>query len=147
MTIYNDVERDNTIALGKKTLFVEGLYDWAIINDHFTSDFMHIHFGSNNSFNETNIDQWETIILSALKTKRWVTLEFDAKYLKTVLECGFTEYHNFIPKITVNLPYIGLLNYNAVLKIDDEKTESNPGTWTHHLTDLINQTKFTPGKM
>lgn len=147
MTILTDIERDRTIAHGKRTFFVEGIYSWQVLENWITSDVEHIHFGTNGSFDDTNIDQWEVMITPALKLNRWVTLEFDAKYIETVIECGFTEYHNFIPKIKVLLPYIGLLNYHTVIKFDDNMKKTNPGTWTHHLHELLTQTKFNPGKM
>jgi hypothetical protein len=146
MNTYIDTEHDKTIAFGEKTLYVEGLCDWDELNNSITPEVKHIHFGSNDSFDGHNLEKWESLIHLALKTKLWVTLEFDATYSETVIECGFNEKHNFIPKIKINLPYIVLLNYHTVIKIDDKKQKSNPGTWTTYLSDLMDHDAFTPGK-
>ena len=74
----------------------------------------------------------------------WITLDFDVSLTESVLECGFTEYDNFIPMISVKLPYIGQLGYNATLKIDDKDFKaSNPGVWCHSVHDLQTRKTFT----
>jgi len=54
------------------------------------------------------------------------------------------EFHNFIPMISVKLPYIKQFGYNAVIKIDDKDfAATNPGVWCHSLHDLQTREAFT----
>jgi hypothetical protein len=47
--------------------------------------------------------------------------------------------------LSVKLPYIKQLGYNATLKIDDKDFEfSNPGVWCHSLHALQKRAVFTP---
>ena len=46
--------------------------------------------------------------------------------------------------ISVKMPYVNQLNYNACIKIDDIGfNETNPGVWTHPVQDLQNRKVFT----
>ena len=55
-----------------------------------------------------------------------------------------TEYDTFIPMISVKLPYMNQLGYNATLKLDDKGfKETNPGVWTHRIHDLMDRKVFT----
>ena len=46
--------------------------------------------------------------------------------------------------ISVKLPYIQQLGYNAIIKLDDKDFKaSNPGVWCHSLHDLMDREKFT----
>jgi hypothetical protein len=46
--------------------------------------------------------------------------------------------------ISVKLPYIQQLGYNAIIKLDDKDFKaSNPGVWCHSVHDLQNRTVFT----
>ena len=61
-----------------------------------------------------------------------------------ILESGYNEHNKFISMISVKMPYINQLNYNACVKIDDNDFEaSNPGVWVHHVSDLQPRNKFT----
>ena len=54
------------------------------------------------------------------------------------------ENRKFIPQISVKLPYLQQLGYNATLKIDDKDfAATNPGVWCHRLHDLLSTDKFT----
>jgi hypothetical protein len=54
------------------------------------------------------------------------------------------EFAKFVPMISVKLPYINQLNYNATLKLDDKTWgATNPGVWTHHLQTLLGKDKYT----
>ena len=64
--------------------------------------------------------------------------------LKALLESGLTEHRRFIPMISVKLPYIQQLGYNATIKLDDKDFEAtNPGVWCHNLQSLTNRNVFT----
>jgi hypothetical protein len=46
--------------------------------------------------------------------------------------------------ISVKIPYIKQLNYNATLKIDDITWgKTNSGVWTHQLNELMTKNKYT----
>jgi len=143
----NEVEL--TPAIGCKTLFVVGIQP---IEDIIAAASKHrceqIYFGANHSFAPTTNDeypQWEKMIHYFLRhTDYWVALDFDVKYAEQVLECGFAESHKFIPMISVKLPYINQLGYNAVLKLDDKDfCATNPGVWCHSLHELQSNSAIT----
>ena len=147
---FTGTEVEHTPALGLQTLFVVGIKSpdeverW--YNEH---NCEHIYFGANMSFNVTDntVEQWqpwETMILPLLKKGYLVTLDVDASQLEGLLETGFTEYNRFIPMISVKLPYIQQLGYNACLKLDDKDfNASNPGVWVHSVHDLMDRQRFT----
>ena len=142
-------EVEHTPALGKKTLFVVGVQT----ADDIAANIQgceHIYFGANQSF--PNIDtndyvrwtQWENMILHFLQKGYLCTLDIDVKCVEGLLESSLTEDHNFIPMISVKLPYIKLLGYNATLKLDDKDfAATNPGVWCHSIHDLQNRDHFT----
>ena len=142
-------EVEHTPALGKKTMFVVGVQSV----DEIAANIQgceHIYFGANQSF--PNIDtndhvkwtQWENMILPFLQINYLCTLDIDVNCVEGLLESSLTEDHNFIPMISVKLPYIKLLGYNAVLKLDDKDfAATNPGVWCHSIHDLQNRDHFT----
>jgi hypothetical protein len=142
-------EVEHTPAFGKKTLFVVGVQT----ADDIAANIQgceHIYFGANQSF--PNIDtndyvrwsQWENMILYFLQKGYLCTLDIDVKCVEGLLESSLTEDHNFIPMISVKLPYIKLLGYNATLKIDDKDfAATNPGVWCHSIHELQNRDHFT----
>jgi hypothetical protein len=74
----------------------------------------------------------------------WCTLDLDVSEIESLLETGLTEHHKFIPMISVKLPYLQQLGYNATIKLDDRDfAATNPGVWCHQLHDLLNRNKFT----
>ena len=61
-----------------------------------------------------------------------------------MLECTFIGHRRFIPQISVKLPYLTQLGYNATIKLDDlDFDHSNPGVWCHRLRDLTTTESFT----
>jgi len=142
-------EVEHTPALGKKTLFVVGVQS---VNDIAANiqDCEHIYFGANQSFpNIKTTDfikwsQWENMILYFLQKGYLCTLDLDVNCVEGLLESSLTEDHNFIPMISVKLPYIKLLGYNATLKLDDKDfAATNPGVWCHSIHELQNRDHFT----
>jgi hypothetical protein len=84
------------------------------------------------------------MIKACLDKDFWCTLDFDVRETEGLLESGLTEYRRFIPQISVKLPYLNQLGYNATLKIDDKDfAATNPGVWCHNLQDLLGRDKFT----
>ncbi len=136
-------EVEHTPAYGLKTLFVVGVHSVediaAKLHGH-----QHIYFGANQSFPNLAYNdaegwkQWENMIDYFLKRDYLCTLDIDVKCVEGLLESGLTEQHNFIPMISVKLPYIQQLGYNATIKLDDKDFKAtNPGVWCHSLYSLM----------
>ena len=150
VTMFVGTEVEHTPQYSKRTLFVVGLQDVEDImnaaNDHGCK---HIYLGANMSFDITDNTEsqwapWEAMAFPLLKEGYWVTLDVDATQIEGLLESGLTEYNRFIPMISVKLPYIEQLGYNACLKIDDKDFDaSNPGVWVHKVHDLKTRETFT----
>ena len=147
---FTGFEVEHTICYGMKTLFVVGTPPVAeILEKAEANDCPHIYFGTSQSFNPKSISHeeykpWDDVIVECLKNDYWVSLDFGVEHIEGVIESGYSEYNRFVPMISVKLPYIGLLNYNATLKLDDITWgKTNPGVWTHHLQSLMGKDKFT----
>jgi hypothetical protein len=149
VSFFVGTEVEHTPAFGKRTLFVVGEQDPQIVlQEAKNNDCEHIYFGANQSFvpdsSVSYYDQWENMIRPLLKDGRLCTLDFNVSAAEDVLEYGFCEHNNFIPMISVKLPYIQQLGYNAIIKLDDKDFKaSNPGVWCHSVHDLQNRTVFT----
>ena len=142
-------EVEHTPALGKKTLFVVGVQTTDDIAAHIQGC-EHIYFGANQSFPNLAINDadawwaWEDMITTFLKKDYLCTLDIDVRCVEGLLESGLCDRHNFIPMISVKLPYIKLLGYNATLKLDDKDfAATNPGVWCHSIHELQNRDHFT----
>lgn len=150
-TFWVGTEIEKTPAHGKKTLFVVGIQDPVMLlhmAQRYNCD--HIYFGANQTFPRLNVNDadgwrpWEHMIKTCLDAGMWCTLDFDVSCVEGVVEGGFDEYHRFIASISVKIPYIRLLNYNATVKIDDKQFEGpNSGIWCHRVHDLQDTTVFT----
>ena len=153
ITFFVGHEIERTPAYGMKTLFVVGVHDpYVIMELGRNNDCKHIYFGANQSFQTKGINDtetwrpWEEMILVCLDAEDgfWCTLDFDVRDAEGLLESGLTEKRRFIPQISVKLPYINQLGYNATLKIDDKDfAATNPGVWCHNLQDLLRRDRFT----
>jgi hypothetical protein len=142
-------EVEKTPAYGLKTLFVVGLQDQStvlnLIKEH---EVEHVFLGANQSFFPDNVDdlsEWEIFLGSVLKSGVMVTLDFDIVFIAEVYGFNFINHFNFIPLISIKIPYVDKLNYNACIKIDDVGFEStNFGVWVHHVQDLMDSKTYTP---
>jgi hypothetical protein len=145
--IFIGTEVEHTPAYGLKTLFVVGIQSTEIIEAAYIAHKCeHIYFGANQSFPKdiTNWTQWENMIFYFLTRGRWCTLDIDVSQVEDLLESGLTEKNQFIPMISVKIPYINQLGYNATLKIDDKDFKAtNPGVWCHSVHKLQNRQAFT----
>ena len=142
---------------GHRTLFVVGLQtneaiDWTRgnIDSKARSPITHIYFGANHSFPNPAISDaetwsaWERMIQHWLDRGYWCTLDLDSSAVEGLCEGGLCEQAQFIPMISVKLPYIKLLGYNATIKLDDRDFKAtNPGVWCHSLHDLLDRKTFT----
>ena len=144
--IGNEVE--NTPAYGLKTLFVVGVQHiddiLAIVN---ANNIEHIFFGANHSFNPNEYDDWEaweTLITHFLKLGYLCSLDIPMSAVPEFNEGELNSYDNFIPQIRVPIPYLKQWNYNTTIKIDDSGFQkTNPGVWSHQLSDLTTRDRFT----
>jgi len=148
INFFHGTEVEHTPAYGKKTLFVVGVQSVDDIAANLNGC-EHIYFGANQSFpnydtNARGWIDWENMIKYFLDRDYQCTLDIDVKCVEGLLESGFTEYHNFIPMISVKLPYLQQLGYNAIIKLDDKDFKStNPGVWCHSLHNLLTRETFT----
>ncbi len=151
ITFFTGEEIEKTPAHGIKTLFVVGLQDTDQILKLAKRCYCeHIYFGANQSFAPTGTDDaetwrlWEDMIYVCLEAGYWCTLDFDVRDVEGLLESGLTEKRRFIPQISVKLPYLQQLGYNATIKLDDvDFAATNPGVWCHRLHNLTSTDSFT----
>lgn len=146
-------EVEHTPMFGQPTLFVVGLQSKKGIRDALakaTYETQHIYFGANQSFPDLAYNDaqtwsdWEDMIMSFLEDGYWCTLDLDVGVLPGLTDGRLCEQDRFIPMISVKIPYVRTLGYNAVIKIDDiDFGHSNPGVWCHSLHDLQNRGHFT----
>jgi hypothetical protein len=146
-------EVEQTPAFGANTLFVIGVQPNGDIMHHVQTHpirIEHIYFGANMSFpNPATNDfhtwnSWEDMICPFLEAGMWCTLDLDVKSVEGLAESRMIEYHHFIPMISVKLPYIKQLGYNATIKLDDRDfAATNPGVWCHSLHALQRRSVFT----
>jgi hypothetical protein len=157
---FTGTEVEHTPAYNKQTLFVVGLQSVTEIQDWLddlagyedqSRRIEHIYFGANMSFPvsiRTNDSvfwtPWENMIKRFLLQGYQCTLDIDVSQVEGLLESGLCENHMFIPMISVKIPYIQQLGYNATVKIDDKGfAATNPGVWCHSLHTLQNRSVFT----
>ena len=149
VTFFVGDEIEHTPAFNKRTLIVVGLDEVEKISTLAKKyNCTHIYIGANQSFKfdiET-IEKWDLMVIGLLKLDYWVTWDFDIRDYENITDSMVwtCEYDRFIPQISVKIPYISNLNYNATVKIDDRDFRStNPGVWVHTLHDLMDRKKFT----
>lgn len=154
---FTGVEIEHTPVHGHQTMFVVGLQDveqikWQIgeANSKRREPITHVYFGANMSFPNPNINdsvtwgEWESMVRYFLDNGYWCTLDVDVSAVEGLLEGALTEHHLFIPMISVKLPYLGQLGYNATIKLDDKDfAATNPGVWCHQLHNLTDRNSFT----
>jgi len=143
--LFVGTEVEHSPAFGLKTLFVVGVQPTELIEAAYVAyKCEHIYFGANQSFPTIHTNdaerwrEWENMIGSFLAKGYLCTLDIDVNQVEGLLESGLTEKHNFIPMISVKLPYIQQLGYNAIIKLDDKDfAATNPGVWCHSLHTLM----------
>ena len=148
--MFTGIEVEHTPALGMKTLFVVGVQPQELIEAACKAHkCQHVYFGANQSFpilhtNSQDWTVWENMIFPFLTQGYTCTLDLDVSCVEGLLESGLTENHNFIPMISIKLPYINQLGYNATIKLDDKGfAETNPGVWCHSVHQLQKRKQFT----
>jgi hypothetical protein len=147
---FTGYEVEHTVCHGMFTLFVVGTPPLGeILAEAAKHKVQQIYFGTSQSFKPKSISHeeyqaWDDVIIGCLKADYWVTLDFGVEHIEGVLESAYNEYPRFVPMISVKLPYINQLNYNATIKLDDRTWgATNPGVWTHHLPSLMTKEHYT----
>jgi len=150
---FTGTEIENTPTTGLNTLFVVGLRPIdEIVQLALANEITAIYFGANQSFGlpmPDDYDEWEPwvkMIRGVLDDPAlfWCTLDFDLKYMESFLETGLAENNRMIPMVSVKMPYIVQLGYNAVIKIDDiDFNRTNPGVWCHSIQNVMHPSVFT----
>jgi hypothetical protein len=151
VSFFVGTEVEHSPAYGEKTLFVIGIQDSTeILNKAKHQGCTHIYFGANQSFPNLDINDvsgwqpWERMIADCLDAKFLCTLDLDVSCAEGLLEGGLTERHNFIPMLSVKIPYIRQFPYGTTLKLDDKDfAATNAGVWCHNLHDLQKRRVFT----
>ena len=151
VTFFVGTEIEKTPAFGMKTLFVVGVQDASVIlNMVKNNDCTHVYFGANQSFPKLEINDaenwrdWEMMILDCLEHDLWCTLDLDVSLVEGLLESSLVEHRQFIPQLSVKIPYLTQLGYNATIKLDDKDFKAtNPGVWCHTLHSLTGRDTFT----
>tara|TARA_B100000085_G_scaffold284301_1_gene317059 strand:- start:787 stop:1305 length:519 start_codon:yes stop_codon:yes gene_type:complete len=140
---FTGYEVEKTPAFDMDTLFVVGCRPLEeVLKKAKETHVEHIYLGANHSF--VPKEDWDDLVIGLLDAKYLVTLDYDVKYHEWVLESGYNERHNFISQISVKLPYVNQLNYNACIKIDDADFDhSNAGVWIQPVHELLERDKFT----
>lgn len=150
-------EVEHTPVHGHKTMFIVGVQpqekiSWELgeYNSRQREPVTHLYFGANHSFKNIDTNDadgwrpWEDMIRFYLDKGYWCTLDIDVACVEGLLESGLCEYSNFVPMISVKLPYLQQLGYNATIKLDDKDFDAtNPGVWCHSLHNLLNRDQFT----
>ena len=141
-------EVEHSPAYGHRTLFVVGLQDPVDINQQLSSGTIsHIYFGANQSFPSNGTAHWrhwEEMIMTFLQRGYLCTLDLDVSVVEDLTDGPLVEYNNFITMISVKIPNIQMLGYNATIKLDDRDfCATNPGVWCHSLHDLRDRRHFT----
>jgi hypothetical protein len=150
VTYFVGTEIERTPAYGMRTLFVVGIQPFQkVINLAKEKACTHVYFGANQSFPKLPMGNipwrpWEEMIMQCLAADFWCTLDFDVACVESVLEGPMVEHRRFIPQISVKIPYLTQLGYNATIKLDDKDFDAtNPGVWCHSLRDLTTTESFT----
>ena len=151
VSFFIGTEVEHSPAYGERTLFVVGIQDSTeVITRARRRGCNHIYFGANQSFPKLDTNDttgwrpWETMITDCLDAHFLCTLDLDVTCAEGLLESGLVERHNFIPMLSVKLPYIRQFPYGATLKLDDKDFKAtNPGVWCHNLHDLQKRSVFT----
>lgn len=151
VTFFTGIEVENTPQKGAYTLFVVGVQPVDKIHELAQAKVCrHVYLGANQSFavegytDAEGWKSWDDLCTALLDLGYWVTLDFDVKHWLGACEMRAMSHAQFIPQVSIKMPYITIANYNTMVKLDDTDFKaSNPGVWCHSLHDLMDRSKFT----
>jgi len=152
VSFFIGTEVEKTPAYGLKTLFVVGIQPIKkIIKFAKKHEVENIYLGANQSYTDPNDDAWHKMVHQCIaQFDNYVTLDIDHTFFVNEPDymdwvCGWCENNNFIPMISVKIPYVELFNYNTTIKIDDVGfNKTNPGVWCWSLATIKDRENFTP---
>lgn len=148
-------EVEHTPAFSKKTLFVVGRQDVAVIEKHARDNKTpHIFMGANHSFDidplhpdTTLYAYWDKTITALLDRGFMVTLDYQAHIHSTVqkvLNPGIWQSRLFVPLLSVRITNIETSSPNLTVKIDDiDFKATNRGVWCMHFHEVTDSNRFT----
>jgi hypothetical protein len=153
VTFYIGKNVDTTVTKGHNTLFVIGIPDIEevarVLTQHTDEDeITHIYFGAEQSFKVSTYEDmggWTPVIQHFLTLDYWCSLDVDLSLVNFIHETDLSSWNQFVPVVSVKMPYITDLGYNAIVKIDDtDFNQSNAGVWCHRAHDLMSYDNYTP---
>lgn len=140
------IEVEQTPAFNLLTLFVQAEKPAQYIIDCAKRhNATHVYLGANRSFG-TILQDWNSLILTLLDNDLKVTLDYNVvvhEWVVNHLTPSVWEHDNFIPLITVDIPYLNKLSNNLTVKFDDNATCTNNGVWCWNHSELVDPAKFT----
>lgn len=153
-------EVEQTPAFNKKTLFVVGLEDTALVENLARQEkAQHIFLSANRSFDsvalvgdiymvgDTLASDWEKQIQHLLDKGFTVSLDYPAHKhidLLRILNPGIWQSRNFVPILSVMIPHVSNSSPNLTIKIDDINFKAtNPGVWCMHHHEVTDSNRFT----
>jgi hypothetical protein len=153
-------EVEQTAAFNKKTLFVVGLQDTALIRKLADENgIKHIFLSANRSFDsvdkvngvymvgDTHASSWEKQILILLSANYMVSLDYPAhkhSMLLEILHSSIWQSRNFVPILSVAIPHVNTSSVNLTVKIDDINFgATNPGVWCINHHEITDSNRFT----
>ena len=148
VSFFVGTEVEHSPAHGMRTLFVVGIQPVDEIQTlAHNNQCEHIYFGANMSFNPADDAEWEVwteMVCALMRVGYLCTLDVSLHHVEKLTDTKMSELTQFIPMISVKIPYVKLLNLNTTVKIDDIGfNKTNPGVWCHELSSLTNNKVFT----
>lgn len=142
-------EVERTPYFGQQTLFVVGSPEDnvdLITTLAKTNNCQHIFFGANHSYEPETFEQAQTwkLAIAKLATEFNVSIDVGSSYIHYAASTGLNLIPNICIQFRLEIPNCDTYNDLTMVKIDDRGFRySNPGIWTHKLTDLKTPTAFT----
>lgn len=160
VTFFVGPEIEQSPAFGKKTLFVVGLQDTAIVEKHANDNqIKHIFLTANRSFDTVELkdgvyvvgntlaSDWAKQIAYLLNRNFMVSIDYPAHkhvMLLAILDQSIWQSRNFVPILSVAVPHVTTSSPNLTIKIDDINFKAtNPGVWCMNYTEVTDSNRFT----
>jgi hypothetical protein len=141
------IERNNTSALGKLTLFLVGLPTKAQVEQWIDTlqeqpqlialplRLSHLYFGVEGSFDGMDSGDWVALIKHFVREGFWCTLQMKASQVTLISKTGLCRQARFIPLISVALPQTIELGSTATLRV----SSSTGGEWSLPLSSVTSR--------
>jgi hypothetical protein len=160
VTFFVGPEIEQTPAFNKKTLFVVGLQDTQVVLDQAKKHGVkHIFLSANRSFDSVDMvngaymvgntlaSDWDRQIQILLSMGFMVSIDYPAHkhaMVLNILNPVVWQSRNFVPILSVAIPYVSTSNINLTIKIDDINFgATNPGVWCMNHHEVTDSNRFT----